>query len=166
MASRPSGRWHVALRRAHRIADRRRPIFDGAGAASLRRPLELAGATHHLRRRNLRRRHAGECWPSANIGRVPKHHAWIEILIGEGASVEQLDAREGPTLGRVRISEPAAGSATGWYDEAALHGADRALRRGARGAQLWSSTRTHPGFRQASSQLGRRPVVWDERLFR
>jgi len=30
---------------------------------------------------------------STNIGRMPKQHAWIEILIGHAVSVEEVDER-------------------------------------------------------------------------
>jgi RES domain-containing protein len=35
---------------------------------------------------------------NANIGRMPKHHAWIEILIGGDVSVEELDQRASRSL--------------------------------------------------------------------
>ena len=116
MASRPSGRWNVALRRAHRIADRRRPIFDGAGAAA------FGGRWNSPGRRVIyaAETYAGamlEILANANIGRVPKYHAWIEILIGKGVSVEELDAA------KVRgwdASDQRASRRFGddWYDEA------------------------------------------------
>ena len=35
-----------------------------------------------------------EVLANSNIGRLPKYHAWIEILIGEDVSVEEVDARK------------------------------------------------------------------------
>ena len=76
--------------RAFRIADRRFPIFDGAGARliggrwnSPGRPVIYAAETY-----------AGallEVLVHSNLGRVPKTHAAIEISIPDSIAVESID---------------------------------------------------------------------------
>ena len=75
--------------RAFRIADRRHPIFDGTGAKltggrwnSPGRPVIYAAETF-----------AGallEVLVHANLGRVPRTHAVIEITIPESVSIETV----------------------------------------------------------------------------
>lgn len=77
--------------RVFRVADRRFPIFDGTGARliggrwnSPGRPVVYAAETY-----------AGallEVLVHANLGRVPKTHAAIEISIPDSIRVESLDA--------------------------------------------------------------------------
>ena len=104
-----------------------------------------------------------EVLANANIGRVPKHHAWIEILIGKGVSVEELDAA------RVRgwdASDQQASRRFGdeWYDQArsTVLIVPSAVARGERNVVI---NQAHPGFRTLRVTQPR-PVVWDERLFR
>ncbi len=76
--------------RAFRIADRRFPIFDGTGARliggrwnSPGRPVIYAAETY-----------AGallEVLVHSNLGRVPKTHASVEILIPSSIAMESLD---------------------------------------------------------------------------
>jgi RES domain-containing protein len=102
MASRPSGPLKLAPWRAYRIADRRHKIFDGEGAAT------FGGRWNSPGRRVIyaAQAYAGamlEVLVNANIGRMPKQYAWIEILIGEQASSKRW----------MRVtSEPAGSSAT------------------------------------------------------
>jgi len=77
--------------RAYRIADRRHRIFDGAGAAS------FGGRWNSPGRRVIyaAETYAGamlEILAHANIGRIPRSHSWIEILIGNGVKTEELNA--------------------------------------------------------------------------
>jgi RES domain-containing protein len=81
--------------RAFRIADRRFPIFDGSGARliggrwnSPGKPVIYAAETY-----------AGamlEVLMHANLGRIPKTHALVEITIPECISIEKLTANELP----------------------------------------------------------------------
>jgi RES domain-containing protein len=162
MASRPSGRWNIALRRACRIADRRRQIFDGEGAAA------FGGRWNSPGRRVIyaAETYAGamlEVLANANIGRVPKHHAWIEILIGKGVSVEELDAAR---LRGWDASDQQASRRFGdeWYDQArsTVLIVPSVVARAERNVVI---NQAHPGFRKLRATKPR-PVVWDERLFR
>ena len=104
-----------------------------------------------------------EILANANIGRVPKYHAWIEILIGKGVSVEELDAA------KVRgwdASDQRASRRFGddWYDEArsTVLMVPSVVARAERNVVI---NQTHPGFRKLRTTKPQ-PVVWDERLFR
>src|SRR6266851_1530220 len=82
MASRPS--------KAFRIADRRRPIFDGTGAF-------LSGARWNSPGRRII--YAAETFAGALLemlahtrtGRAPRTQAWIEISIPPGVSIERVE---------------------------------------------------------------------------
>jgi RES domain-containing protein len=146
MASRRSGAW-----RAYRIADRRHRIFDGEGAAMLGERWNSPG------RRVIyaAETYAGamlEVLANANIGRMPKHHAWIEILIGEDVSVEEVDQRPRRIFGDK------------WYDEkrSTVLIVPSTVVRVERNVVI---NQDHPGFRKLRATAPK-PVVWDERLFR
>src|SRR5271170_2912420 len=104
MASRRSGPLKAAPWRAYRIADRRHKIFDGEGAAT------FGGRWNSPGRRVIyaAETYAGamlEVLANANIGRMPKYHVWIEILIDGDVSVEEVNQRASRGLGDK------------WYDE-------------------------------------------------
>src|SRR5271154_1652431 len=110
MASLPSGAWRV-----YRIADHRHKIFDGEGAAI------FGGRWNSLGRRVIyaAETYAGallEALVNSNTGRVPKQHAWIEILIGADVGVEEVDARR---VRRWDAPDQRASRIFGdrWYDE-------------------------------------------------
>ena len=77
--------------RAFRIADRRRTIFDGTGAF-------LNGGRWNSRGRRViysSETYAGallETLAHANIGKVPKTQAWIEIRFPEALKIEEATA--------------------------------------------------------------------------
>src|SRR5260370_25295768 len=104
-----------AALRAYRIADRRHGIFDGAGAASFGGRWNSPG-----RRVNYAAEtYAGamlEVLAHANIGRIPRSHSWIEILIGNGVKIEELNAGG---LRRWDVADQRASPAFGdrWDDE-------------------------------------------------
>jgi len=162
MGSRPSGHSKAALRRAYRIADRRHKIFDGEGAAL------LGGRWNSPGRRVIyaAETYAGamlEVLASANIGRMPEHHAWIEILIGEDASVEEVDASK---VRRWDAPDQRASRSFGdkWYDEkrSPVLIVPSTVVRVERNVVI---SQGHPGFRKLRASEPK-PVVWDERLFR
>jgi len=156
MASQRSGIW-----RAFRIADRRRNIFDGQGAAT------FGGRWNSPGRRVIyaAETYAGamlEVLVNANIGRVPKHHAWIEILIGEDVSVEEADVRK---VRRWDAPDQRASRIFGdkWYDEqrSTVLIVPSTVTRVERNVVI---NQEHPGFRKLRATKPK-PVVWDERLF-
>jgi len=147
--------------RAYRIADRRHLIFDGAGAAS------FGGRWNSPGRRVV---YAAETYAGAmlevlahtNIGRIPRSHSWIEILIGNGVKIEELNARE------VRgwdVADQRASRAYGdrWYDQGrtAVLIVPSVLARRERNMAI---NQEHPDFVKIRATSPRR-VMWDERLF-
>jgi RES domain-containing protein len=151
MASRRRGAW-----RAYRIADRRHKIFGGVincgdGAAT------IGGRWNSPGRRVIyaAETYAGamlEVLANSNIGRLPKHHVWIEILIGEDVSVEVADRRASRTFGDK------------WYDQkrSTVLIVPSTVVRAERNVVI---NQDHPGFRKLRATAPK-PVVWDERLFR
>src|SRR5260370_23846176 len=100
---------------AYRIADRRHAIFDGDGAAS------FGGRWNSAGRRII---YAAEAYAGAmlevlahtNIGRIPRSHSWIEILIGNGVKIEEL--KEGELRGWDAADQRASGAyGDHWYDQ-------------------------------------------------
>jgi RES domain-containing protein len=161
MASQRSGHWKAAPWRAYRIADRRHKIFDGQGAAL------LGGRWNSPGRRVIyaAETYAGamlEVLANANIGRVPKQHAWIEILIGDDVSVEEVDE---PKIRRWDAPDQRASRIFGdkWYDEkrSAVLIVPSTVVRVERNVVI---SQEHPGFRKLRA-TSPKPVVWDERLF-
>jgi RES domain-containing protein len=162
MASRRSGPLKPAPWQAYRIADRRHRIFDREGAAT------IGGRWNSPGRRVIyaAETYAGamlEVLANANIGRVPKHYAWNEILIGEDVSVEELDARkvrhwDAPDQRASRIFGDQ------WYDEkrSTVLIVPSTVARVERNVVI---SRVHPGFRKLRATAPK-PVVWDQRLFR
>lgn len=162
MASRRSRHSNIAAWRAYRIADRRHDIFDGEGAAI------FGGRWNSPGRRVIyaAETYAGamlEVLVNANIGRMPKHHAWIEVLIGQDVSVEEVDARK---VRRWDASDQRASRIFGdrWYDEqrSTVLIVPSTAARVERNVVI---SQAHPGFAKLRASKPK-PVVWDERLFR
>src|SRR6185503_19817560 len=100
--------------RAYRIADSRRPIFDGSGAAqhgdrwnSPGRPVIYCAETY-----------AGallEKLVHTNIGRIPRDQKYVEIVVPAEVVIEEVLARELPGWdGEDQVVSRAHGDA--WYD--------------------------------------------------
>ena len=104
-----------------------------------------------------------EVLANSNIGRMPKHHAWIEILIAEDVSVEEVDPSQ---VRRWDASDQRASRifGDGWYDEkrSTLLIVPSAVVRAERNVVI---NQEHPGFRKLRATKPK-PVVWDQRLFR
>jgi RES domain-containing protein len=156
MASRRSG-----ILRAYRIADGRHNIFDGEGAAI------FGGRWNSPGRRVI---YAAESYAGAmlevlvnsNIGRVPKQHAWISILIGAEAPIEEVDARkirhwDAPD----RLASQKFGDQ--WYDErrSTVLLVPSTVARAERSVVI---NQEHPEFRKLRATKPK-PVKWDQRLF-
>jgi RES domain-containing protein len=104
-----------------------------------------------------------ELLASANIGRMPKHHVWIEILIGEDVSVDEVDAG---ALRRWDAPDQRTSRMFGdtWYAEkrSTVLIVPSAVVRMERNVVI---NQEHPGFRKLRAGAPK-PVVWDQRLFR
>jgi RES domain-containing protein len=151
MGSRRSEHFKAGPWRAYRIADRRHRIFDGEGAAV------LGGRWNSPGRRVIyaAETYAGamlEVLANANIGRMPKHQVWIEILIAEDVGVELANLPASRAFGDK------------WYDEkrSTVLIVPSAVVRAERNVVI---NQDHPGFRKLRATAPK-PVVWDERLFR
>jgi len=157
MASRLSGQL-----RAYRIADRRHEIFDGQGAAL------LGGRWNSPGRRVI---YASETYAGAmlevlvhsNIGKVPKTHSWIEILIRRGIRIEEAHPADVPGWD---APDQRASRRFGdrWYDErrtavlvvpSLVAGPERNI----------AINQEHPDFNRLRATAPK-PVIWDQRLFR
>ncbi len=147
--------------RAYRIADRRHKIFDGTGAAihggrwnSPGRRVIYAAETY-----------AGamlEALVHANIGRLPKTQAWIEILIGKSIRIEEVVAADVPGW---QASNQRVSRAYGdrWYDEGrtAVLVVPSIVVRLERNIAI---NQEHPDFVKIRATAPKR-VIWDRRLF-
>ena len=161
MVSPRSGTLSVPLR-AYRIADRRRKIFDGHGAT-------LLGGRWNSPGRHViyaAESYAGamlEVLVHANIGKLPKTHSWIEILIRKGMRIEEVHPADIPGWDAPdqRVSRRYGDR---WYDE------------GRTAALLVPSivalperniaiNQDHPEFKRVRATAPK-PVIWDQRLFR
>jgi len=149
-----------ALLRAYRIADHRHRIFDGAGAAS------FGGRWNSPGRRVI---YAAETYAGAmlevlahsNIGRIPRSHSWIGIMIGRGVKVEELNAAD---LRSWNVADQRASRGYGdrWYDEGrtAVLIVPSVLARPERNIAI---NQEHPDFARIRATAPK-PVDWDERL--
>ncbi len=157
MASRLSGQLRV-----YRIADRRHKIFDGQGAAL------LGGRWNSPGRRVI---YAAETYAGAmlevlvhtNIGKLPKTHSRIEILVRKGIRIEEAGAADIPGWD---VPDQRASRRYGdrWYDEgrtavllvpSMVAGPERNI----------AINQEHPDFKRIRATAPR-PVIWDQRLFR
>lgn len=148
--------------KAYRIADQRYPIFDGGGT------MLLGGRWNAPGRRVIYAAltFAGamlEVLVHTNTGRVPTHHAYVEISIPASVRVERLDITEVPGWNAPGYTVSRA-FGDRWYDSrrSAVLVVPSVV------SQVESNVlihQDHPDFLaiQASEPL---PVRWDRRLFR
>jgi RES domain-containing protein len=147
---------------AYRIADRRHKIFDGQGAAL------LGGRWNSPGRRVIyaAETYAGamlEILVHANIGKLPKTHSWIEILIRKGIRIEEAHAADIPGWD---APDQRASRRYGdrWYDDGRtavlvlpciVAGPERNI----------AINQEHSDFKRLRATAPK-PVIWDQRLFR
>jgi RES domain-containing protein len=148
--------------RAYRIADRRRKIFDGHGAAL------LGGRWNSPGHRVIyaAETYAGamlEVLVHANIGKIPKTHSWIEILIRKGVRIEEVQPGDIPGWD---APDQRASRRYGdqWYDEGrtAVLLVPSIVARPERNIVI---NQDHPEFKRIRATAPK-PVIWDQRLFR
>jgi RES domain-containing protein len=147
--------------RAYRIADRRHKIFDGQGAAL------LGGRWNSPGRRIVyaAETYAGallEVLVHANIGKLPKTHSWIEILIRKSIPIEEAHPADIPGWD---APDQRASRRYGdrWYDEGrtAVLLVPSIVARPERNIAI---NQEHPDFRRIRATAPK-PVIWDARLF-
>ena len=147
--------------RVYRIADRRRKIFDGTGAAI------HGGRWNSPGRRVI---YAAETYAGAmlealahsNIGRLPKTQVWIEILIGKSVRIEALDPAELPGW-HATNQRVCRDYGDRWYDQrrTAVLVVPSIVVRPERNIAI---NQDHPDFPKIRATQPK-PVIWDERLF-
>jgi RES domain-containing protein len=147
--------------RAYRIADRRRKIFDGQGAAL------IGGRWNSPGRRVI---YAAETYAGAmletlvhtNIGKLPKTHSWIEILIRKGIRIEEVHSAE---ISGWDAPDQRASRRYGdqWYDEGrtAVLLVPSLVARPERNIAI---NQEHADFKRIRATAPK-PVIWEERLF-
>jgi RES domain-containing protein len=146
---------------AYRIADSRRPIFDGSGAAlhggrwnSPGRPVIYCAETY-----------AGallEKLVHTNIGRIPRDQMYIEIVVPAEVTVEEVPPQELPGWdSEDQVVSRKHGDA--WHDS----GRTVVLVVPSVVVPLERNVLIHPQHPDARRiQVGKpQPVIWDERLF-
>jgi RES domain-containing protein len=147
--------------RAYRIADRRRKIFDGQGAAL------IGGRWNSPGRRVIyaAETYAGamlEVLVHANIGKIPKTHSWIEILVGKGVRIEEVYPADVPSWD---APDQRASRRFGdrWYDErrTAVLLVPSIVARAERNLAI---NQEHSEFKRIRATAPK-PVIWDQRLF-
>lgn len=148
--------------RACRLADARRPLFGGGGAA-------LHGGRWNSPGRRVI--YAAETYAGAlleklvhsNIGRVPRDQKYVEISVPPDVAIEEVTAQEIPGWD---AEDPIAGRKCGdaWFNahRAAVLLAPSLLAPLERNVLIHQN---HPDARtiRVSEPM---PVIWDERLFR
>ncbi len=149
------------IARAFRIADRRHKVFDGEGAAIFGGRWNSQGC----RVIYAAETYAGamlEILVNANIGRIPKHQAWVEILIPDDVSAEEVDENN---LSHWDAPDLRAGRKFGdaWYNEqrSTILVVPSKVTRVERNVII---NQLHPEFRKLRVSRPQ-PVLWDERLF-
>jgi RES domain-containing protein len=161
MASPRNGTLVDGPLRVCRIADRRRKIFDGYGAAL------LGGRWNSPGRRVIyaAESYAGamlEVLVHANIGKPPKTHSWIEILIARGVRIEEMTTALVPGWD---APDQRASRRFGdrWYDEGrtAVLVVPSLVARPERNIAI---NQEHPDFKRLRATAPK-PVIWDQRLF-
>lgn len=152
---------HNGIHRVYRIADRRHAIFDGQGAAT------FGGRWNSPGRRVI---YAAETFAgailevlvNANIGRLPRSHAWIEISTPEDVIVEELDTTRLPRWDAPgQITSRKFGDL--WFDQqrSTVLVVPSVVTRVERNLVI---NQDHPGFRRLRASQPK-PVIWDQRLF-
>lgn len=153
---------HRGPLRAYRIADARRSISDGYGAA-------LHGGRWNSPGRRII--YAAETYPGAlieklvhtNIGRIPRNQKYVEILVPPGVEIGEVEPGEVAGWNAAgRLASRAYGDR--WYDtkRTAVLVVPSVVTLVERNVLI---NQDHPDFRKIRASAPK-PVIWDDRLFR
>jgi len=149
--------------RAYRIADRRYPIFDGAGA-------RLAGGRWNSPGRAViycEETYAGallEILVHANLGRIPRAHAAVEVTIPGNVAIESAEPDAIPGWDAAdQVASRAFGDEWLASNRSAVLLVPSLVARGHEHNILIKPA--HSDFSRIRAGVPRE-VVWDERLFR
>lgn len=148
--------------RAFRIADRRFPIFDGAGARLIGGRWNSPGRTVIYTSET----YSGamlEILVHANLNRLPRSHSYVEIVIPDDIALEHVTPRDVPEWDRGdQIASRTFGDR--WLDElrTAVLIVPNRITRGIEHNILLNPL--NPDFTRIAASAPRN-VVWDARLF-
>jgi RES domain-containing protein len=148
--------------RIFRIADRRHPVWSGTGAMLMGGRFNSPGRPVIYGALNF----AGamlEVLVHARIGKVPKHHVWIEVEVPANVSVEQAGAEDLPAGWDAPDAQVARRFGDQWIEEgrSALLVVPSVVARAERNVLV------NPNHPEAARLVASapQPVVWDQRLF-
>jgi RES domain-containing protein len=148
--------------RIFRIADRRHPVWSGAGAMLMGGRFNSPGRPVIYGALNF----AGamlEVLVHARIGKVPKHHVWVEVDVPADVSVEQAELEDLPAGWDAPNAQVARRFGDQWIEEgrSALLVVPSVVARAERNVLV------NPNHPEAARLVASapQPVVWDQRLF-
>ncbi|WP_175946358.1 RES domain-containing protein [Caballeronia sp. BCC1704] len=148
--------------RIFRIADRRHPVWSGTGAMLVGGRFNSPGRPVIYGALNF----AGamlEVLVHARIGKVPKHHVWVEAEVPEDLAVERVSVEDLPAGWDSPDPQAARRFGDRWIDEArsAILIVPSVVARAECNAVV------NPAHPEAGRLVvsAPQPVVWDQRLF-
>jgi RES domain-containing protein len=148
--------------RIFRIADRRHPVWSGTGAMLVGGRFNSPGRPVIYGALNF----AGamlEVLVHARIGKVPKHHVWVEVDVPADVSIEQAGLENLPVGWDAPDAQVARRFGDQWIEEgrSALLVVPSVVARAERNVLV------NPNHPEAARLVASapQPVVWDQRLF-
>jgi RES domain-containing protein len=148
--------------RIFRIADRRHPVWSGTGAMLVGGRFNSPGRAVIYGALNF----AGamlEVLVHARIGKVPKHHVWVEARVPEDVSIERVNVEDLPVGWDAPDAQAARRFGDQWIEEAR----SVVLVVPSVVARAECNAVVNPAHPDAARLVVSTPqaVVWDERLF-
>jgi RES domain-containing protein len=148
--------------RIFRIADRRHSVWSGTGAMLMGGRFNSPGRPVIYGALNF----AGamlEVLVHARIGKVPKHHVWVEAQVPEGVTIERVSVEDLPAGWDAPDAQVARRFGDQWIEEArsAILVVPSVVARAECSAVV---NPAHPDAGQLMVSAPQ-PVVWDQRLF-
>ena len=148
--------------RIFRIADRRHPVWSGTGAMLVGGRFNSPGRPVIYGALNF----AGamlEVLVHARIGKVPKHHVWVEAEVPEDVPIERVAVQDLPAGWDAPDAQVARRFGDQWIEE----GRSAVLVVPSVVARAECNAVVNPAHPQAGRLVVSvpQPVVWDQRLF-
>jgi RES domain-containing protein len=148
--------------RIFRIADRRHPVWSGTGAMLVGGRFNSPGRPVIYGALNF----AGamlEVLVHARIGKVPKHHVWVEAQVPEDVPIERVTAEDLPAGWHAPDAQAAWRFGDQWIEE----GRSAILVVPSVVARAECNAVVNPAHPDAARLVvsAPQPVVWDQRLF-
>lgn len=148
--------------RIFRIADSRHPVWSGTGAMLVGGRFNSPGRPVIYGALNF----AGamlEVLAHARIGKVPKHHVWVEVQVPEDMAIQRVSAEVLPAGWDAPDPQVARRFGDQWIEEAG----SAVLLVPSVVARAECNAVVNPGHPDAGRLVASapQPVVWDQRLF-